>query len=267
MATTSDKGGAMRADFQAHGAQAVAALDASHGRSVDGLSTRDASILANGRHEPWLELGYADLANAVRRICTLCGWTLASTSSGRTLAITSALEREGKSSLARAVAISMARDHTDSVLLLECDLLRPSLSEDFGINTSPGLSEVLVGEASLDEALRPTELPNLQVLPAGAPFSNPSRLLRSPDMPAIFDEVRDLFAFVIVDLPAVLRSSDAAVLARLADGVVMVVRAGVTDMRAVQQAHHLLAGTTFHGVVLNRWRSAVPDVVRRVMQM
>jgi capsular exopolysaccharide synthesis family protein len=221
----------------------------------------------NGRQEPWLELGYPDLANAVRRICTLCGWTLASTGTGQTLAITSALEREGKSSLARAVAIAMARDHTESVLLLECNLLRPSLSEDFGLPSSPGLSEVLADEASLDDALCPTELPNLQVLPAGAPFSNPSRLLRSPEMSAVLEEVRKRFPFAVVDLPAVLKSSDAAVLARQADGVVVVVRAGSTDMRAVQQAHQLLAGAKLHGVVLNQWRSAVPEVVRRVMQV
>lgn len=246
---------------------AVATLTNSTGGPVGALRKRDLTNAQDARSDPWKELGYADLANAVRRICTLCGWTLAKANTGQTLAITSALEREGKSSLARAVAISMARDHAGSVLLLECDLLRPSLSEDFGLSSSPGLSEILVGEASLDEALRPTEIPNLQLLPAGAPFSNPSRLLRSPAMPAILEEVRARFPFTVVDLSAVLKSSDAAVLAGLTDGVVMVVRAGSTDIRAVQQAHQLLSGVILHGVVLNRWQSAVPDVVRRIVQM
>ena len=215
----------------------------------------------------WHDLGYPDLANTVRRLCTQCGWTHVSTETGRTMAIASAVEGEGKSSLARAVAISMAQDHTGSVLLVECNLLRPTLTEDFGLGDGPGLREVLAGGADADSALRPTRLPNLWLLPAGGPHDNPSRLLRSTAMSSFVKEARNSFAFVVLDLPAILKSSDATVLAELADGVVFVVRAGATDERAVQQALQLLSGATLHGVVLNRWRSAVPDLVRRIIQL
>jgi capsular exopolysaccharide synthesis family protein len=218
-----------------------------------------------GRDEPWSDLGHTDLANAVRRISTLCGWTRNTVGTGQILAVSSAVEREGKSSLARALAISTSRDHAGEVLLLECDLLRPSLSGDFAIAAAPGLSELLAGEATLDEALRDTSLPNLRLLPAGEPYSNPSRLLRSPAMAATLQDIRERFAFVVVDLPAVLTSSDASVLAGQMDGVVLVVRVGSTDHRAVQEAARLLAGTTLHGVVLNRARTALPRLVRKVL--
>src|SRR5579884_3633373 len=77
------------------------------------------------RSGPWKDLGYDELANTVRRIWTLCGWTQDPGDSGRVLAITSAVAAEGKSTLARAVAISTAQDHDAGVLLVECDLLTP----------------------------------------------------------------------------------------------------------------------------------------------
>ena len=211
----------------------------------------------------WQNLGRHDLADTVRRICTLCGWTKTVTGTGQTLAVTSAREREGKSSIARALAIGMAQDHEGEVLLLECDLVNPSLGHDFGAEL--GLTEVLAGEAPLANALRPTRLPNLWLLAAGGPHESPSRLLRSTAMTMLLGAVRERFAFIVLDLPAVSKSSDAAVLARLTDGVVLVVRAGATPQSAVQQAVQLLPGARVHGVVLNRWRSKVPSLVRSVL--
>lgn len=211
-----------------------------------------------------------ELAGIIRRICALCGWTQATEAAGRTLAIASALEREGKSSIAQAVAIATAQDSPGDVLLLECDLLHPSLGEDFGL-TSPGLSEILASEADLvdelAEGLQPTRLPNLWLLPAGSARENPSRLLRSLRMVETLTELRSRFAFIVLDLPAVLRSSDAAVLAQLSEGVAFVVRAGATDQRAVQQALQLLSGAMVHGVVLNRWQTSAPDLVRRLVAL
>jgi capsular exopolysaccharide synthesis family protein len=226
-------------------------------------------MLSDGiRKLPVPATNHDDLTNTVRRICTLCGWTRVAAGPGRTLAVTSALDGEGKSSIARAIAISIAQDHASEVLLLECNLLRPCVDEDFGGVDAPGVGvgEILGGYADLEQGIRPTRLPNFWLLPAGAQQPNPSRLLRSAAMPALLSEVRMRFAFVVLDLPAVLSSSDAAVLARLTDGAVLVVRAGATDQRAVQEALQLLSGVTLHGVVLNRWRSAVPDFLRRLVE-
>src|SRR5207302_8426063 len=93
------------------------------------------------------------------------------------------------------------------------------------------------------------------------------RLLRSPRMAKVVAAMESSFAFVVLDLAAVLTSSDAAVLARCTDGVVFVVRAGATNQRAVQRALWLLAGATIHGVVLNRWRSSIPTLLRPTVEL
>jgi capsular exopolysaccharide synthesis family protein len=227
----------------------------------------DRRLARTSNADPWKDLGHPGFADIVRRICTVCGWTAATPGTGQMLAISSAIEREGKSSVARALAISMARDHDGDVLLIECDTLRPSLNRDFGIELSPGLTEVLTGEAQFSDGLHQTRMSNLWLLPVGAQHENPSRLLRSPAMSAMLNEARMRFAFIVVDVPAILRTTDAAVLARMSDGVVMVVRAGSTDQRAVDEALQLLAGAHVHGVVLNRWRTRVPGLVRRLVEL
>lgn len=228
--------------------------------ALPAVSPHDGSLTAR-----WRPLGRAELVDSVRRICTLCGWSQAPVGRGRSLAVTSALRREGKTALAAALAIATAIDHSCDVVLLECDLVNPALSSDFGLEARPGLTEVLSGATPMHEALHRTALTNLYVLPAGGPHDNPSRLLRSPAMTALLAEVHERFAFTVLDLPAVLENADAPVLAGLADGTVLVVRAGHTDQRAVQQAAGLLTGATLHGVVLNRWRPALPDFVRRAL--
>lgn len=215
----------------------------------------------------WKDLGRSDLDDIVRQICTLCGSTQTTVGAGQSLAITSALQGEGKSTLARAMAISMAQDHEGEVLLLECDLFGPSLGNDFGSGGGPGVTEVLTGEAVVTEALRPTRFANLWLMTAGGAHDSPSRLLRSPSMATLLDELRGRFSFVVVDLPAVLKSSDAAVIARQTDGAVLVVRTGATNQRQVQQALQLMAGATIHGVVLNRWKTKVPGLIRRLVEL
>lgn len=214
----------------------------------------------------WEVMGYTELANLVRNVCTLCDLTHARAAEGQSIAVTSACAREGRSTVARLLAISLAQDHAEEVLLLEADLLRPSLATDFGLAPDPGLCEVLDGSASVEEALRPTSLRNLKLLPAGGSPTNASRLLRSQVLSELLLYLRDEFAFVVVDLPAVLESSDAAVVAKQVAGTVLVVRTGETEQQDVLQAQTLLTGATLHGVLLNRYRTAVPAFARRLLE-
>jgi capsular exopolysaccharide synthesis family protein len=183
------------------------------------------------------------------------------------MAVTSAVAGEGKSTLARAIAIATANDHAADVLLIEADLVTPTLAPEFGVAETPGLSDVLAGSSDLSAAAHVTGLPNLWLLPAGARPDNPSRLLRSSAMVDLLQEVREHFRFVVLDLPAILTSSDAAVLARQSDRAILVIRAGVTDQRAVQGALQLLSGAALQGVVLNRRQTKTPDVVRRIVDV
>lgn len=217
------------------------------------------------RNELWPDLRRSDFIDTVRRICTLCGWTGATSTTVKSMGVTSAVDDEGKSSVARAIAIAMANDQAENVLLIECDLLRPSLADDAGIDLTPGLSDVLAGDAELFEAVRPSGLPNLWLLPAGAPHGNPSRLLRSQEMISIMEETSGQYSYVVVDLPAVLKSSDAAVIAQLTDGVVLVVRADRTEQQSVRDAVHLLSGANFRGAIVNRTKPALPSIIRRMI--
>jgi succinoglycan biosynthesis transport protein ExoP len=223
------------------------------------------------RADLWSDAGFPELANAVREICMFCGWTQVAEGEGRTLAVASARDREGKSSLAWALAIATAQDTAADVALVECDLIHSVLGADIGAQNRSGLSEILEAETDLvtdlAAAMNPTGLPNLSLLAAGRGTQNPSRLLRSARMLGILSELQRRFAFVILDLPSLLKSSEAAALSRIANGVVLVVRAGVTDEREVQRSLHLLSGANIHGVVLNRWRPATPRSLRRLVEI
>jgi succinoglycan biosynthesis transport protein ExoP len=223
------------------------------------------------RADLWSDAGFPDLANAVREICMFCGWTQVAEDGGRSLAVASARDREGKSSLAWALAIATAQDTAAEVALVECDLIHPVLGADISAANRTGLSEILEGDGDLvtdiADAINPTGIPNLSLLAAGRSTQNPSRLLRSSRMLSILSELQRRFAFVVLDLPSLLRSSEAAALARVASGVVLVVRAGETDEREVQRSLHLLSGANIHGVVLNRWRPATPRSLRRLVEV
>lgn len=220
---------------------------------------------AAARAASWASFGYPRLDATIRGLCTTWGWTRTPVGEGRTLAITSSVTGEGKTSLSAATAISMAQDHACGVLLVECDLWRGTMAQAFGIPPRPGLADILDGNIAWQGGGWPTRLPNLQVLSAGTPSENPSRLLRSPAMAEFVKTARKHYGFIVLDLPAFEQTSDVAVLARLAEGTVMVVRAGRTDQRNVARTARELADANLLGVVLNGWRSAVPDVLARML--
>lgn len=220
---------------------------------------------AAARASSWTAYGYPTLARIIRALCTTIGWTYAPRDQGRVLAITSAVTGEGKSSLATAIAITMAQDHPCGVLLAECDLWRGSLAGALNLPAEPGLADILGGSIGWQGGGWPTRLPNLHVMPAGSRCENPSRLLRSPAMERFVETARRYYGFVILDLPALDQTSDAAVVARLAESTLLVVRAGSTDQRAVAGALQRLDGAHLLGAVLNCWRTAVPDVVTRMI--
>jgi Mrp family chromosome partitioning ATPase len=217
-----------------------------------------------------MSLGLPGLADAIRRLYDACSWTEQGESDkAHTVAIASALEGDGSSSISWALAIATAHDYSGEVLLLECDLLHPSFRRDLGLRDGPGLADLLtqesLSESDLDAALCPTRMMNLSLLPAGGRWENPSRLLRLPRMPMLLSELQRRFAFVIMDLPPVLKSSEATDLARLADGVIVVLRAGSTDERVAGQMLRLLSGASIRGAVLNRWRPSTPSMLRRLV--
>lgn len=164
--------------------------------------------------------------------------------------VTSPRNGDGKTLTAANLAVSMAQEFQHRVLLLEADLRRPTVSGLFDLPASPGLAGVLIGGASLESALVPLPGQHLTVLPAGDPPAQPSELIGSTAMRRTIEALRSQFDRIIVDSPPV-ALADTHLLGPLADGVLMVVRAGITPRDAVERALSAFERGKVLGLVLN----------------
>ena len=192
-------------------------------------------------------------------------YTRAGVAASEVLVICSAISGEGKTTVGVGLAVTLATDFPDRrVLVVEADLERQVLAQDFALEPGPGLVGCLVRGESPQAGCRPTALPNLDILPAGASVDYPGRVLRSSRLPTLLDSLRASYDIVLVDTPALLANSDAQLLTDLGDGVVVVVRAGVTPTHLVTRALEQVDGTRLRGVVLNATRSSMPRWMRRL---
>jgi capsular exopolysaccharide synthesis family protein len=169
----------------------------------------------------------------------------------RTIAITSPNKGDGKSLTAANLALTMAQEFQQRVLLIDCDLRRPSVHRLFGITEGPGLGDVLMSAAELDHALVALPEYHLTVLPAGLPPSRPAELLGSAAMRRILDTLRSRYDRILIDVPPVAPLADLHILAPMVDGLLMIVRAGITPKPAIERALAGLDASKVLGLVLN----------------
>ncbi|HTT66510.1 MAG TPA: polysaccharide biosynthesis tyrosine autokinase [Gemmatimonadales bacterium] len=170
------------------------------------------------------------------------------------ICVTSPGPGEGKSTTAANLAITLAQQGAHT-LLADADLRRPLVHRAFNLVQEPGLTDILVGTATLREAVRPNVIGGLDVLPGGALPPNPSELLGSEAMHRLLAELRTQYDYVIFDTPPALAVTDATVLGAGADAVIIVLRAGETEEVAAQRTVELfrrvqarVAGTVLNGV-------------------
>jgi len=170
----------------------------------------------------------------------------------RTLVVTSAAPSEGKTTTAANLAVSFAQQGM-RVLIVDCDLRRSRLHRLFSVPREPGVTELVLGQVEQDSVVRETAVTGLYVLASGQLPPNPAELLGGERMRATLASLSEAFDLIVLDTPPLLAASDAAILGTLADGVVLVVRAGVTEADAGQQAIQQLAsvGARVVGAVLN----------------
>ncbi len=166
------------------------------------------------------------------------------------LLVTSPGAGDGKTTTSANLALTIAQDYSRSVVLVEADLRRPTLAGLCGIAPEQGLVDVLVGAVPLEQALVQLPGQNLFVLPAGQATSRSTELLGSSMMARLIDTLRTRFDRIVVDSPPV-TLADTHVLARLADGVLIVVRAGVTSRPALEHALEGVERERITGLVLN----------------
>jgi protein-tyrosine kinase len=169
----------------------------------------------------------------------------------RTLLVTSPGPGDGKSITVANLALTMAQEYQRRVVLVDADFRGSSIHSLFGLPGTPGLAELLAGEATLDDVM--INLPDyrLAIIPAGHTPQFPTELLSSSLMRRVVDTLRSRFDKVLFDMPAVTPLADVATFAPMADGVLMVVRAGVTLRPALNDALNVFDEEKVLGLVLN----------------
>lgn len=170
----------------------------------------------------------------------------------KTIVVSSANPREGKTTSVIYLGTTFAQSG-QKVLLIDTDMRRPRLHASTGVSRQTGLTNLILGELSIEEAVKETEIPNLWVLPCGPLPPNPAELLMSNRFQMVLEELGKRFDRVILDSPPLQVVTDAVVLSKKTDGAILVVKMGSTLRDEIQRsARHIRSvnGTIF-GVIVN----------------
>lgn len=170
----------------------------------------------------------------------------------KSILITSVGPGDGKSTVSANLAVAWAQSGSRTVLV-GCDLRKPVVHHIFSVSNAPGLTGHLTGQASLEEAIKPSKIQGLDIIPAGPVPPNPAELLQSRAMSTTVARLRELYDIIIFDGAPVIAVTDAAVMASQVDGTVLVIRAHEVPKDVALHAKTLLdqANARLLGVVLN----------------
>ena len=171
----------------------------------------------------------------------------------RSIMVTSAVPGEGKSFVASNLAVSIAQNIDQHVLLMDCDIRKATIHSNFGFDDVSGLSEYLSKGTSLSSLLLKTEISKLTILPGGIPPENPAELMSSNQMSKLLKEVTSKYSdrIIIIDSPPPHLTSETSVIARQVDGILLVVKSGSTDRKMVEELLEMMGKEKVLGVVLN----------------
>ncbi len=175
--------------------------------------------------------------------------------------ITSARPQEGKTTTSINTAIVLAQKGV-RVLLVDADLRRPSVHKTLGMGPRSGLSNVLTGSITLEQAItRSPILSNLFILPAGTPPPNPAELLASSNMRDLLTDLREQYDHIVIDTPPTLSVTDAVVLSQRVDAIILVIRSSKTTKQALRRSRDILmqVNARITGVLLNAVDLSSPD--------
>jgi len=164
--------------------------------------------------------------------------------------VTSTIPQEGKSTVAANLACTLARRKPHKVLLIDGDLRRPTESAQFGIGNMPGLCEWLSGETE-EASLYRLEGLGLWFLPAGAAPENPLELMQSGKLNPLMERLATWFDWIVVDSPPVLPLADTSIWSRLADGILLVTRKGITEKRQLKRGLEAIEKSKLLGALVN----------------
>lgn len=165
--------------------------------------------------------------------------------------VTSALPKEGKSFTSANLAQVMVRQHGRRALLIDADLRAPRLHQMLGTASGPGLADYLQGRSDELSIMQRGPLENLYFIPSGTATGDPAELVGNGRLKLLLQRVEPLFDWIIVDSPPAIPVSDASVLSKACDGVLMVVRSNSTPSDMARKAREQFPDPTLVGVVLN----------------
>lgn len=235
-------------------------------RSPDDVEEKGFSVLAfvppffrRGVHDPQETLvtyanprshgseGYRTLRTTIQNF--LDGQQLA-----RAIVISSPVPREGKSTTAANLAVAMAQSEYKT-LLVESDLRRPAVHNIFNLKMEPGLTDYLLARVDLGAIIRQTAIPGLSIIPCGPMVQNPAEMLTSRRMKDLIQELKKRYDIIIFDTPPMVTIADAMVVARQADGVVLVVTVNMSKVAGLERAKAILdqAHVKLFGVLVNKF--------------
>jgi polysaccharide biosynthesis transport protein len=197
-------------------------------------------------------------AEAFRTILASVLFTGENGSRPKVLAFTSDGPADGKTTVVSNLAL-VAAEVRHRILIIDADLRRPRMHELFGVSNECGLGDLLCAnaleESGLDRLIRETYIPNVHLLTSGPALACASHLLHSSHLPLLLARLKKEFDMVLIDTPPVLQVTDARIIGRLSDAVVLVTRAGRTTRDAVMvvRQRFLEDGTRVLGTILNDW--------------
>jgi tyrosine-protein kinase Etk/Wzc len=193
-------------------------------------------------------------SEAFRALRTRIQFSRINTESLKSILITSSAPQEGKTTIAVNLAGSFATSKK-KVLLIDCDLRKPSVHKLFNRDKVPGLIDHLVGGAKLEEVLIKSEIPNLSLILSGTIPPNPAEMLDSQEMRNFLKKLRDQFDLIIIDSPPVIAVTDSEILTSMVDGTILIVSSENTEIEMMERSVELIRreNTQFLGTVLNNF--------------
>lgn len=168
----------------------------------------------------------------------------------KTILVTSSEPREGKTTVAGNLALSLAKDEK-KVILVDCDLRKPKIDKYLSIENSLGLSEIITENTPIENVIQ--KVKGLDVITSGKISTKPSEILDSKSMEGLIKELKESYDYIILDSTSILEVTDSQILAAKVDGTILVVKVGKTKKDSVINAKNLLdkVGANIIGTVLN----------------
>jgi len=167
------------------------------------------------------------------------------------IVVTSPSPAEGKSLAAVNLALAQSHLAGNNTLLCDFDFRRPIVHHLFQVDRTPGITDYLMGKATLEEVIKRVAGTNLYIMPAGEAVINPLELLNLREVKQLLDMLPKLFSWVVLDSPPLLFAADANLLSTMSDGTVMVVRLGHTTIDSVTRAMQSLCQNNMLGIIAN----------------